>query len=148
MMPPPTRSDAVVETLHGVAVADPYRWLERGDDPEVRQWVAEQNRHTRSALDAIPEREAWHERLVALMGLPIVQAVEIRGDRLIALEREAGAQQARLVVRSLRDPAAGVTVLVDPGAVADDGASAVDWFFPSPDGELVAFGVSEGGTEN
>ena len=147
-MTPPTRRDAVVDTLHGVDVPDPFRWLERGDDPEVRQWVAEQNRHTRSALDAIPEREVWHERLVALMGLPIVQAVEIRGDRLIALEREAGAQQARLVVRSLRDPAAGVTVLVDPGAVADDAASAVDWFFPSPDGELVAFGVSEGGTEN
>jgi prolyl oligopeptidase len=148
MTPPPTRRDAVVETLHGVDVADPYRWLERGDDPEVRHWVAEQNRHTRSALDAIPEREMWHERLVALMGLPIVQAVEVRGDRLIALEREAGAQQSRLVVRSLADPAAGVTVLVDPAAVADDAASAVDWFFASPDGELVAFGVSEGGTEN
>src|SRR5215207_411531 len=107
MTPPPTRRDAVVETLHGVDVADPYRWLERGDDPEVRQWVAEQNRHTRTALDAIPERERWHERLVALMGLPVVQAVEVRGDRLICLERESGAQQSRLVTRSLGDPTGG-----------------------------------------
>jgi prolyl oligopeptidase len=56
MTPPRTKSDAVVDTLHGVAVADPYRWLEPGDDPEVQRWVAEQNLFTRAALDAIPER--------------------------------------------------------------------------------------------
>ena len=148
MTPPRTRRDAVVETLHGVAVADPYRWLEEGDDPEVQHWVAEQNRHTRSALDAIPDRGLWHERLVALMGLPVVQSVQVRGDRLILLEREAGAQQARLVVRSLSDPDRAPTVLADPAAAATDAASAVDWFFTSPDGSLVAFGVSEGGTED
>src|SRR6478609_849478 len=148
MTPPRTHRDAVVETLHGVEVRDPYRWLEAGDDPEVQRWVAEQNRHTRTALDAIPERGIWHERLVALMGLPVVQAAQVRGELLILLEREAGAQQARLVVRSLADPSAGVTVLADPSVGAADAASAVDWFHTSPDGDLVAFGVSEGGTEN
>ncbi|MET0578765.1 MAG: hypothetical protein ABW122_08905, partial [Ilumatobacteraceae bacterium] len=39
MTVPPTRRDGVVDTLHGVDVPDPYRWLEDGDDPEVRQWV-------------------------------------------------------------------------------------------------------------
>ena len=148
MTPPHTRREAVVDTLHGVPVPDPYRWLEAGDEPEVQQWVAEQNRHTRLALDALPEREAWHERLVALMGLPLVQAVQVRGDRLILLEREAGAQQSRLVARALSDPTGGAIVLADPAAGAADAASAVDWFFASPHGQLVAFGVSEGGTEN
>jgi prolyl oligopeptidase len=148
MTPPRTRREAVVDTLHGVEVSDPYRWLEQGDDPDVQRWVAEQNRHTRSALDAIPQRGVWLERLVALMGLPVVQAVQVRGDRLIVLEREPGAQQARLVVRSLADPGAGASVLADPAAGSDDAASAVDWFHTSPDGELVAYGVSEGGTEN
>ena len=148
MTPPHTRREAVVDTLHGVTVPDPYRWLEAGDDPEVQHWVAEQNRHTRMALDALPERGAWHERLVALMSLPLVQAVQVRGDRLIMLEREAGAQQSRLVVRSLTDPTGGAIVLADPAAGAADSASAVDWFYASPHGELVAFGVSEGGTEN
>ncbi len=148
MNPPLTRRDAVVDTLHGVAVADPYRWLEDGDDPEVQQWVAEQNRLTRSALDASPSRAVWHERLVALMGLAVVQAVQVRGDRLILLERQAGEQQARLVVRSLRDPSAEPVVLVDPSAGTEDGAAAIDWYCASPDGALVAYGVSEGGTEN
>lgn len=148
MIPPRTPREAVVDTLHGVEVSDPYRWLEVGDDPDVQHWVGEQNSLTRTALDAIPARGTWHERLVALMGLPLVQAVAVRGERLFLLEREAGAQQARLVVRPLADPAATVIVLADPAAATDDAASAVDWFYPSPDGELVAFGVSEGGTEN
>ena len=77
-----------------------------------------------------------------------MQAVQVRGDRLIMLEREAGAQQSRLVVRSLADPTGGAIVLADPAAGAADAASAVDWFYASPHGELVAFGVSEGGTES
>ena len=148
MTPPRTRRDAVVDTLHGVAVPDPYRWLEDGDDPEVQRWVARQNRRTRAALDAVPSREAWLERLVALMGLPVVQAAQVRGDLLILLEREAGAQQARLVVRALSDPSAEPVVLADPAAGADDAAIAIDWFHAAVDGSLVAYGVSEGGTEN
>ena len=72
--PPPTRRDDVVDILHGVEVPDPYRWLESGDAPEVQEWVAAQNAHTREALDARPERAVWHERLVALMQLPVVIA--------------------------------------------------------------------------
>ena len=49
MPPPPSRRDEVVDTLHGVEVADPYRWLEDGESDEVQQWVAAQNRHTRQA---------------------------------------------------------------------------------------------------
>ncbi len=148
MRPPPTRRDAVVDTLHGVTVEDPFRWLETGDAPDVQQWVSEQNRVTRSALDASPARREWHERLVALMGLPVVGDVKVVGDVLVLTERDAGAQQARLLVRPIADPSADVTVLADPALGADDDARAIDWFHPSPDAALVAYGVSEGGTEN
>ena len=97
---PPTRRDDVVDILHGVEVPDPYRWLEDGDAAEVRQWVAAQNEHTREALDARPDRGWWHERLVALMQLPVVMAVQVRGDRLFCLERPAGAEQFLLTRRS------------------------------------------------
>ena len=97
----------VTETLHGVTVSDPYRWLEDGDDPQVQQWVAEQNRHTREALDARPDRDAWHERLVALMGLPVVASVAVRGERVFTYERVAGADQYVLGLRSLDDVQTG-----------------------------------------
>ena len=62
-----TRRDDVVDILHGVAVADPYRWLEDGDSPETRQWVAAQNAATRSMLDALPARESIHAALDRLL---------------------------------------------------------------------------------
>ena len=149
--PPPTRREVVADTLHGVTVADPYRWLEDGDDPEVQQWVADQNRYTRQALDARPDRDAWHERLVALMGLPVVMSAVVRGDRVFTAERLAGADQYVLALRSLDAIASqdsSPAVLFDPALGAADAAVAIDWFEPSPDGTMVALGVSEGGTEN
>jgi prolyl oligopeptidase len=146
--PPPTRRDLVVDTLHGVEVADPYRWLEDGESDEVQQWVAAQNRQTRRILDSRPDRNTWHERLIALMELPVVLAAEVRGDVLVTMERRTGEQQASLVVRSAASAGATRLVLVDPAAGAADAAVAVDWFSTSPEGSLVAYGVSEGGTEN
>lgn len=145
---PPTRRDEIVDVIHGVTVPDPYRWLESGDDPEVAAWVDAQNARSRSVLDGLGPRVRWLERLTALMAEPVVLGAQIRAARVIALERGRDAQQARLVVRSLDAPGESPVVLADPAAETDDAAAAVDWFFASPDGTLVAYGVSEGGTEN
>lgn len=150
MTPPavPARRDDIVDVVHGTAVADPYRWLEAGDDPDVRAWVDAQNTRARAALDAIPARERWHRRLVELMELPIALGAQIRGDRVVLLEQVDGAPQSRLVVRSLSRPDADPVIIADPAAQTADAAIAVDWFWASPGGGLVAYGVSEGGTEN
>jgi prolyl oligopeptidase len=136
-----------VDLHHGINVPDPYRWLEQGDAPEVREWVATQNRAARSALDGLPDRTYWHQQVSRFLRLPVVLAVQCDGRRLFVLERLEGAPQASLVVRPLDDLDAAV-VLVDPTVNAEDGVAAIDWYSPSPDGALVAFGISEGGTEN
>ena len=145
--PPPSRRDGVVDVLHGVEVPDPYRWLEDGDSPEVQQWVAAQNAHTRLALDVHPARGWWHERLVALMHLPVVMAVQVRGEHLFCLERPSGKEQFVLTRRSAVDQGAEPLILVDPAVGTADAANAIDWFHASPEGELIAVGTSEGGTE-
>ena len=53
---PPTRTEDVVEKLHGVPIPDPYRWLEDGTSAEVKEWVEKQNTFTRSILDKVPGR--------------------------------------------------------------------------------------------
>lgn len=148
--PPVTRRDEVVDNLHGVAVADPYRWLEDGTSPEVQDWVTAQNAFTREALDALPDRGEWHGRLVALMGVPVVQAAALCGPRMVLLERQPGEQQSRLTVRPIDDPSR-LVVLCDPATMpgaGPDATMAIDWYEVSPDGELVAYGTSEGGTED
>jgi prolyl oligopeptidase len=133
--------------LHGIAVADPYRWLEDGDSDEVEAWVAAHNERTSQALEARPTWGPWHERLSALTALPTVGGAAVRGERLFVLERGASADQFCLVVRSAVDREAPARTLLDPAQRADDAAVAIDWYEPSLDGSLVAVGLSEGGTE-
>ena len=144
---PPSRRDDVVDVLHGIEVRDPYRWLEEGDSPEVQAWVDAQNSYTRSILER-PERAWWHARLVELLQLPVAMAVQVRGEQLVALERPAGAEQAQLTRRSAVERNLAPQVLVDPAAGTADAANAVDWFEISDDGQLIAVGTSEGGTED
>jgi prolyl oligopeptidase len=133
--------------LHGVSVVDPYRWLEDGDSEEVAAWVAAHNERTKQALEARPTWGPWHERLSALTALPTVGGAAVRGDKLFVLARAAGADQFALVVQSAVDRTTPERTLLDPGQRAADGAVAIDWYEPSPDGSLVAVGLSEGGTE-
>lgn len=145
---PATRRGDETDVLHGVEVPDPYRWLEDGSSPEVAEWVAAHNVRTREALDARPSRRRWHERLSALVSLPTVLDVRVAGDLLFVTERLQDADQYSLTVRPAADASATPRVLLDPAALAADGAVAIDWFHPNHDGSLVAYGLSEGGTEN
>src|SRR5690349_2050174 len=45
---PASRRDEVVEQIHGVAVADPYRWLEDPSKPEVQAWMTAQDSYARA----------------------------------------------------------------------------------------------------
>ena len=128
-------------------VADPYRWLEEGESEEVAAWVAAHNERTNQALEARPTWSQWHERLSALTALPTVGSAAVRGDLLFVLAREAAADQFALSVQSALDRKSPARVLLDPAQRAADGAVAIDWYEPSPDGTLVAIGLSEGGTE-
>ena len=134
--------------LHGTEVHDPYRWLEDGDSEEVAGWTAAQNARTRAVLDAIPSRAALHARLQALLQVGMVGAPHVAGDRVFTLEREGDQDQAVLVMRSAVDPAEPTRTVVDPHDMAVDHAASIDWFAPSPDGRLVAYGVSEAGSEH
>ena len=80
--PPATRRDDLVDEIHGHLVADPFRWLEADDDPEVRTWVAGHNARTRDVLDALPRRAELHERLSSLLRAGSSVAFSVEGDRV------------------------------------------------------------------
>jgi prolyl oligopeptidase len=143
------RIDDVVDVMHGVPVRDPYRWLEDGASPEVAAWVDEQNRRTRAVLDALPHRRVLHGRLVELLRTPVTVAPTVAGDRLFTLDRAGDDDQAALVVRSALDRGVPPRTILDPVALGggDDVTASIDWFHPSRDGRLVAFGTSEAGSE-
>ena len=121
---PPTRRDGTVDVLHGVAVADPYRWLEDGEAREVRQWAAAQDARARAFLDALPQREGLHGRFLELLRAGTVSAPALAGDRVFTLERAGDLDQAVVVLRSASDPAEPPRVVVDPHNLAADHAAA------------------------
>src|SRR5690606_30611896 len=146
--PPPARRDPVVDVVHGVEVPDPYRWLEDGDAPETRAWVEAANARTRALLDARPDRAGLVARFAALFRAGTATAPAVRGGRVFSLDRWGDLEQAVLAVRDLHgDRRPAPRTVVDPHALTGDATAALDWYAPSLDGRLVAFGVSTGGDE-
>ena len=142
---PATRREDVVDTIHGVAVADPYRWLEDGESEETRSWTAAQNALTEQALNAAPGRAVLEARLRDLLSVGTVDSPAVRGRRLFYLKREGEQNQPVLYARDGVDGAE--RVVVDPNALDAAGLAALDWWYPSPDGRRVAYGISTDGDE-
>ena len=137
-------SDAV-DLLHGDAVPDPYRWLEDGDDPAVRDWTRRQNERTERYLAAIPGRPRIRRRIEQLLAIGTVGVPAPARGRYLYLLHEGTRNQPVLYVR---DGVHGPDrVALDPNALNAEGTTALDWYYPSEDGRLLAYGLSEDGSE-
>ena len=141
---PPARRSDVVDTLHGIAVPDPYRWLEDPDSAETRAWVDAQNALTRSALDG-PVRDRLVEQLATLYDYPRTSSVQRRGGRYFVTHNPGRLDQPRLC--SLDSAGGDLRVLIDPNALSTDGTTALTACEPSPDGRLLAYAISEHGSD-
>ncbi len=143
---PATATVDQVDMLHGVAVADPYRWLENDvrTDARVADWVAAQNRVTDAYLATLPKRDQIKARLTELWNYERFGVPRVRGNRQF-YGRNSGLQnQSVLYVQEGDGPA---RVLIDPNPWAKDGATALAEWEPSPDGRHLAYGVQDGGTD-
>lgn len=138
------------DVIQGVAVRDPYRGLEDGDDPEVKAWSDAENARTRAYLDAVPGRAAVSSKLSRLIkaASPSFFKLEARGTRIFAIYEDPAKQQPWLVVmNAAADPKTRLSV-VDPNAIDPGGHTALDWYVPSPDGSRVAVSLSRNGSED
>jgi prolyl oligopeptidase len=147
--PPPTAKLPVTEIYHGVEVVDNYRWLEETGTPAVKAWTEAQNRHSRAAIDALPERAAIEASLTALYAkdTPSHSGLVSRPGRLFALKFQPPKQQRMLVMLASANDLASERLVLDPNRIEPKGQVAMDWFVPSPDGKLLAVSLSEHGSE-
>lgn len=139
------------ETMHGVAVADPYRYMENLADPQVKGWLMAQGGYTRAVLDRIEGRAALEQRLrdiEAGLGDRRSSIVRTADGALFYMLRAKNARQVKLAMRS--SAGAAERVLVDPDVQAQRTGvpHAINWFVPSWDGRYVAYGLSAGGSED
>src|ERR1700744_3055462 len=80
---PPAERGPVVETRHGVEVADPYRWLEDPDSPQTKEWVAAQNAVTDEYLAGLPARTWFRDQLSVILDVPRAGVPRPRGGRYL-----------------------------------------------------------------
>lgn len=142
---PAARRAATVDTLFGVAVADPYRWLEDAQSAETQSFVTAQAAYARRYLDALPARAAFRERLDALYAYPRV-GLPVRRAAWTFVSRNPGlANQSTVYVR----PTVGgrERVLVDPNTLSSDGTVGLAGMSPSKAGDYVAMQFSNGGSD-
>jgi prolyl oligopeptidase len=145
---PDTRRDDIVEVLHGQRIADPYRWLEDPDSAETAEWVKRQNEFTAGYLESLPDRPWFLATMQQVMkqpraGVPFKRA----GHYFVSRNDGSQNQDVIFVAASLEELLAGGRVLVDPNTFSSDGTSSLTTLTVSGDGQLVAYGVSEAGSD-
>jgi prolyl oligopeptidase len=134
----------LVEQLSGHPVADPYRWLEDPADPRTVAWSDAQDELFREQADGWPGREAIRERIRELLSAGVVGVPVWRGGRRFFVRREGSQEHGVLVTV---DEVGAERVLVDPIALDPTGLTTLDAWQPSVEGDLLAYQLSEGGTE-
>jgi prolyl oligopeptidase len=142
--PQPRKGD-VVDNYFGTKVADPYRWMEDLNAPDVKQWVEAENAVTFKYLDALPVRDALKKRITELWNYPKVTPPRYQGRHWF-YNRNSGLQRQSVVFT--RETLNGSeTVALDPNSLSPDGSVALSGFVPAPDALHFAYGQSEGGSD-
>lgn len=144
---PQSKTVDVTDNYHGTTVADPYRWLEDDvrESEDVSEWVEAQNAVTDAYLESLPGRDDIKARLTELWNYERYSIPFSEGGRIFYSRNDGLQNQAVLYVQD--GPDAEPRVLIDPNTWSEDGTIALAGTQPSPDGQYLAYGVQDGGSD-
>jgi prolyl oligopeptidase len=142
---PETKKDDVVDDYFGTKVPDPYRWLEKNDEPEVAAWVEAQNKVTFAYLDQIPYRAQVKDRLTKLLNYPKYSSPSRRGEWFIFSKNDGLQNQNVFFIQKGLD--GEPQLLLDPNKFSADGTSRLGAFSWSNAGKYIGYGISQGGSD-
>ena len=140
---PSTPVEPATETIGGITFEDPYRWLEDDTDRTIA-WQTAQNAAALDRITAWPGYQVLREQIEPYVRDGFIAAPRHCGGNWFSLRfADSGPQ---LMVAS--QPGDADRVLFDAAAIDDaSGPASLDWFYPSPDGRYVAYGISFNGDE-
>jgi prolyl oligopeptidase len=147
---PETPKKPVSTNYQGVTVQDPYQWLEKDDEPDVKAWSNAQNQQTRQYLDQLSDRATIEKQLTEWYAKtsPNYSSLVSRPGLLFVMKFQPPKQQPLLVTLTSADDLKSEKVVLDPNVLDAKGTTAIDWFVPSLDGKYVAVSLSTGGSED
>jgi prolyl oligopeptidase len=134
-----------VDTYHGVAVVDSYRWLEDIDSPQTRAWIDAEVDLTNRVVGNLPHREAIRAQLEKVWNFERWSVPFEKAGRYF-VSRNSGLQN-QPVVYWAEKTGAPLNVLIDPNQLSEDGTAALSGLAVSDDGRYLAYGVSLSGSD-
>lgn len=142
---PQTKKDTTVnDDFFGMAVPDPYRWLENDISAETAAWVRAENEVTFDYLSRIPFRESIRERLEELWDYEKYSAPFKEGEWTYFYKND-GLQDQSVLYRQKED--GEPEVFLDPNSFSEDGTTSLAGISFTKDGSLAAYMISEGGSD-
>lgn len=144
---PAARREANVQEIHGIEVADPYRWMENSQAAELERWVQAQDRLT-TAFVAGDDFNRAKSRIRALATYDLGFAGKRRGERLFYLLRPRGGSTVEIRVRN-KDR---MRILLMADGIPDGdfaerhigGLAFVPSLWPDRSGDMVAYLYTDG----
>lgn len=132
------------DNYHGTLVLDPYRWLEDFTSTEVKEWVDQQNTFTETFL-ANSSRDAIRENLENIWVSESISTPFKVQNKIFYYFNSGELQQSKLMIKDCESCEA--RVLLDPNTFSSDGTVALASTSVSPNAKLIAFAISDGGSD-
>ncbi len=130
-------------TIHGEEIEDPYTWLEDSEDSEVIKWTEAQNEFTEKTVFSWSETKKFKKRLSELYRYDSMSTPVKRNNRIFYSFKKGLQNQPVYYVEEGEEK----RELVNPNELSEDGTTAMDWVYVSPEGNYIAYGLSEHGSE-
>jgi len=148
--PPVAPVQPVTDTLYGVKITDPYRYMENLKDPSVQHWFRQQNAYTRSVLARIPGRDkllADIKKYDHSVPAKVSDVARVPGELYFYEKTLPDQQMAKLYMRHGLN--GSEQLLFDPAKYEKKGGPqwTISYYSPSFDGHYVAIGIAPGGSE-
>ncbi|MFT6637939.1 MAG: prolyl oligopeptidase [Flavobacterium sp.] len=141
---PITKKTDHVDVYFGEHINDPYRWLEDDRSAETEAWVKAQNEVTFEYLENIPYRNTLKSRMEKLWNYEKISA-PFKEGKFTYYYKNNGLQNQSVVYR--KDAQGKEEVFLDPNKFSKDGTTSLGGLNFSKDGSLVAYAISEGGSD-
>jgi prolyl oligopeptidase len=142
---PKTAKVDTVDTYHGVAVNDPYRWLENDTTKETSDWVSTQNEVTFSYLNNIKYKDRIQKRLEEVFDYERLSAPFEEGGYFYFYKND-GLQNHSVLYRK-KGIDGTPEVFLDPNGFSKDGTTGLAGLSFTKDGSLATYMISEGGSD-
>ena len=141
---PETKKIPVTDIYFDKSVTDYYRWLEDDNSDDTKKWVIKQNNTTFKYLDEIPYRNDIKDRLEQLWDYEKISAPFKEGKYTYFYKNDGLQNQSILYRENNKNKA---EVFLDPNSFSKDGTTSLSTLSFSKTGDLVAYSISEGGSD-